>query len=148
MNILCVSDGSDRAYEAAKAIAKFMDPREVHQLTILLATWPERGGPLWDKVYDLWVTEDDLHEAMEIVVKRELERFKSAFQSHAAATKTASISGDPVEVVLENAKLMNADLILLAIADDDDAVREPRQASSAIIAKSQTPVVVAYGARG
>ena len=49
-------------------------------------------------------------------------------------------------MVLECAKLMNADLILLAIADDD-AVRDTRQASSAIIAKSQTPVVVAYGAR-
>lgn len=147
MNILCVSDGSDRAYEAAKAIAKFMDPRAVNQLTIVLATWPERGGPLWDKARDLWVAEDDLHEAMEIAVKRELGRFRSAFQSHAASTKTASVSGDPVEMVLENARLINADLILLAIAGDD-AVQDTRQASSAIIARSQTPVVVAYGAHG
>lgn len=69
---------------------------------------------------------------MEIAVKREPQRFKSAFQSHAAAIKTASVIGDPVEVVLENAKLMKADLILLAIAGDD-AARDTRRASSAII---------------
>lgn len=144
MNILCVSDGSDDGYQAAELVARIIDPRVVDRIRILMVTWPQRRSPLWKKAYELWAAEDDLHQAMEVTVQRELDRFSRSFRDHAGAIETARTSGQPVSQVLKSAKDFGADLILVAITGDAQA-HGVRRTSSEIVAKSPVPVVIAYG---
>lgn len=144
MNILCVSDGSDDGYQTADLLASIIDRRVVDKIKILMVTWPQRQGALWSKAYGLWPGEHDLHQAMQVAVDRELERFRAAFHDHAGSIETASAAGDPVSEILENAKFIGADLILVAITGGSGA-EEARRLSYEVIAKSPTPVVIAYG---
>ena len=143
MNILCVSDGSDSGYQTVSLLARIFDPRQVSKIQVLLVAWPQRDSPLWEKAGDLWhAVTDDLHEAARVVVTRELERFRSAFEAHADLTETAVTNGDPVGKVVEYANIINADLILLAITGDSVAVQK---VSREIVATSPIPVLVAHG---
>ena len=141
MTILCVGDGSDDGYEMASLFARIIDPRRVNKIHILLITWPPRNSPLWQKASSKWLEIDDLHEAMEAVTKRELERLRSTFEGHAESIETTSTDGEPVGVVIEQANLINADLILIAIAGEADVVHTARE----VFAKSPVPVLVARG---
>ena len=106
MNILCVSDGSDGGYKTADLLARIIDRRMVDKIKIVLVTWPQRQGALWNKAYGLWPGEHDLHQAMQVAVDRELERFRTAFHGHAGSIETASAAGEPISEILKNAKLV------------------------------------------
>lgn len=144
MNILCVSDGSDGGYKTVDLLARIIDRRMVDKIKIVLVTWPQRQGALWNKAYGLWPAKHDLHQAMQITVDRELERFRAAFRDHAGSIETASAAGEPISEILKNAKLVEADLIFVAITGDSEA-EQARRLSYELIAKSPTPVVIAYG---
>jgi len=140
VNILCVADGSDDGYESASLFARIVDPRQVSKITIILIAWPPRKSVIWSKANDAWLQEDDLHEAVEVVIERELERYRSAFAGHAESIEATSTDGDPVVRVIECAGEMHADMILLAITRDEPEIE---QSASEIVAKSPIPVFVA-----
>ena len=143
MNILCVSDGSDVGYESANLVAKIIDPKQVGKIAIILIAWPPHKSALWSKAQDEWLDADDLHEAMEIVVERELERYRSAFAGHAESIEGSSTDGDPVAQIIENADRIDADLILMAITDDGET--GVAQTASELVLKSSVQVLVARG---
>ena len=144
MNVLCVSDGSDDGYDTVKVLAGAFGRKLVGKIKIVVVTWPERESPLWDKAAELWLAADDLHDAMGIVTQRQLDRLKSAFESHAELIESEITVGDPVHEVLKSAKSIKADLVLLGITSNDHQ-RKVHQISSEIVSKSPIPVVIAYG---
>lgn len=144
MNVLCVSDGSDDGCETAKALAGLFDRHLVGKVKIPIVTFPEHESPLWDKAYDLWLAEDDLHQAVGVAAQRQADRLKSAFEPHAELVESEITAGDPVQEVLKSAESLTAGLIVLGITSNDRR-REVHRISTEIVSASPTPVVVAYG---
>lgn len=144
MNVLCVSDGSDDGYETAKVLAGLFDRQLIGKVKIVMVTFPEHKSPLWDKAYNLWLAEDDLHHAMGVAAQQQVARLKAAFERHAELVESEIAAGDPVDEVLKSAESLGAGLILLGITSNDRR-REVHRISSQIVSKSPIPVVVAYG---
>lgn len=147
MNILCVSDASDDGYEAAAVAARVIDRKSVNAIRIVLVAWPQIGTALWDKVVTSWLleerSEDEPHQAVELTVQRELERFKAIFASHAAVIDTAGANGNPIEALLQNACQMDADLMLLAFTKSKSN-QTAHQLTEEIIRRSPIVVLVAH----
>ena len=144
MNVLCGSDGSDDGYETAKTLVELFDRQLVAKIKIVIVTFPEHESPLWDKAQDLWLAEDDLHQAMGIAAQRQVERLKIAFEPHAELVESEITAGAPADEVLKSAESLGAGLILLGITSNNH-VREVHRIASEIVSKSPIPVVVAYG---
>jgi nucleotide-binding universal stress UspA family protein len=144
VKILCTTDTSDDGYRGLEVVARIIDRNAIDEIRILMVTWPERESKIWDRAEELWLAEDDLHQAMEVAVERELERFENVLHEHAKRVVAISDAGEPSAKVLEHAASMNADLILLVITSDPAATAVSNVASR-IIAKSPVPVVVVHG---
>lgn len=144
MNILCATDGSDDACEALAAFAQMIDARRVNEIRVILVAWPERDNALWDKAYQRWVKDDDLHEAMEATVNRELEKLRGVFSEHASTVETTRGEGDPGPAIVQSAQSISADLIVLAVTGNNTP--EPvRNAVIAVVEKSPSPVAIVHG---
>lgn len=109
-----------------------------------MITWPERESKIWERAGETWLVEDDLHQAMEVTVERELERFKSLLQDRAKHVVAMREAGEPSAKVLQEAASMNADLLVLAITSDPEAAGV-RQTASRVIARSPVPVIIVQG---
>jgi nucleotide-binding universal stress UspA family protein len=144
MRILCATDTSDDGYRGLEIVARIIDPSAVEEIKILMVTWPVRESKIWDRAEALWLVEHDLHQAMEVAVERQLERFENVLHEHAKQVVAVSDAGEPSTTVLEHAASMNADLILLVITTDPSATAVSN-AASRILAESPVPVVVVHG---
>lgn len=144
MKILCTTDTSDDGYRGLEVVAKIIDPSVIDEIKILMVTWPVRESKIWDRAEALWLVEHDLHQAMQVAVERQLERFENLLRGCAKRIVAVSDAGEPSGTVLEHAASMNADLILLAITTDPSATAVSNVASR-VLAKSRVPVVVVHG---
>jgi nucleotide-binding universal stress UspA family protein len=144
VKILCAADTSDDGYRGLEVFARTIDRNAVDEIGILMVTWPAREATIWDRAQDLWLVEGDLHQAMEVTVERQMERFENVLRGHARQVVTITDAGEPSAKVLEHAASMQADLILL-VATTDPAATAVSDAVSGVIAKSPVPVVVVHG---
>jgi nucleotide-binding universal stress UspA family protein len=125
---------------------ELIDRNAIDEVRIIIVTRPTRASKIWERAEDLWLAEDDLHQAMEVAVERQLERFENVLHERAKRVVAISDVGEPSAKVLEHANSMNADLTLLVITSDP-AATAVSNAAARIIAKSPVPVVVVHGSR-
>jgi Universal stress protein family len=144
MNVLCATDASDEGYRAVEALVGIIGSNQLGRVKIVAVTWPQRESSIWQKAYDQWAEKDDLHEAMAATVTKVLARYEQLFRGHADAIETQERTGDPVVEVLESAKSLDAQLILVALTGDP-AAHVAHKAAAEIVYKSPIPVIIAYG---
>ncbi len=113
MHILLATDGSEQAVEAARFVRHLANPNTLGRVTVLAVIRPITATPFFamgGMPQDVW---DELNDAAESAANKAIEQVVGILDPIAPQIDTIVRTGSPADVIVEAAREIAADVIVM-----------------------------------
>ena len=116
MHILLATDGSEQAVAAARFLRTLVNPASVDRVTVMAVIRPITSAPFFGEVGMVSISQevwDSLNESADASAKSAVQKSVDALADFASNVDTLIRPGSPADEIIDAAKELGADLIVI-----------------------------------